>query len=350
MNCKNTCTIDPKNKPTLVDINCDPVSDTQPSYVTAGVKAELYFPRFMTDVGLPRLTKGCAKYKDPKSKADIPKYIKEYNVDWTTAKACANSQTAEECADKFKSRNDFFIREVDSNYLKQYRHPNPTSKTIISPAECRCVVYDSEQKAKELWIKGEKFSLKNLLNIDQHVRSGSINPFGKSYRIVKPNSTLIDALTQKNINVDNYFKQNLNVVVSRLAPQDYHRFHAPVSGKVVHIDDVDGNFYSVQPLVVNSKTNVFGRNKRVNLWIKTDMGIVVFSIIGATCVGTITLSQNFLNKHIKHGDEIGYFEFGGSTIVTVIPGRVQWCDKIRHLSDQKIETFVHVGEFLGTKN
>ncbi len=367
MTCNDVCDIKSNNK--LLDADCNPVPDLQPSYVSAGVQAELHLPRPLTDYGLPKLTENCIKYKSPESQKDIPKYIKEYNVDWTVAEECQDIDNVNDCANKFDSKNDFFIRKVSSDYFNKYMHKNITDSKIISPAECRCVIYDSESKAKNIWIKGDRFSVKSLLNLEQHEQLGYVDTVlsafnlgsEKRYRLTKINSELVNRLSKLGVDSNELLTKNISVIISRLAPQDYHRFHSPVSGKILHIDDVNGNYYSVQPAVVNSKTNVFGRNKRVNVWIKTlAFGIVVMSIIGATCVGTISLTlpnnidtpvshEKLIGLNIKHGQQLGFFEFGGSTIVTVVFGDVVWCPKILDLSEKKIESYVHVGEYLGEK-
>lgn len=44
---------------------------------------------------------------------------------------------------------------------------------------------------------------------------------------------------------------------------------------------------------------------------------------------------------VKRGDEIGYFSFGGSTIVALFePGKVQFDEDILYNSSQSIETLV----------
>ena len=54
-----------------------------------------------------------------------------------------------------------------------------------------------------------------------------------------------------------------SLVIARLAPQDYHRFHSPVDGKVVSISPVVGKqFWTVNPVAINSPVNVFCENVR----------------------------------------------------------------------------------------
>jgi len=34
---------------------------------------------------------------------------------------------------------------------------------VVSPADCRCVVFERVSSAREFWIKGEKFNIPDLL-------------------------------------------------------------------------------------------------------------------------------------------------------------------------------------------
>ncbi|KAL0335158.1 UNVERIFIED_CONTAM: Phosphatidylserine decarboxylase proenzyme 2 [Sesamum radiatum] len=102
-----------------------------------------------------------------------------------------------------------------------------------------------------------------------------------------------------------------SLVIFRLAPQDYHRFHVPVSGTIEKFVDIPGCLYTVNPIAVNSKyCNVFTENKRVVSLISTkEFGKVAFVAIGATMVGSITFSKKE-GDYVKKGDEFGYFSFG----------------------------------------
>jgi phosphatidylserine decarboxylase len=54
-----------------------------------------------------------------------------------------------------------------------------------------------------------------------------------------------------------------SLMISRLAPQDYHRFHMAVSGRVVRRAAIDGALYTVNPVAVRQHINVYTENKRV---------------------------------------------------------------------------------------
>ena len=53
------------------------------------------------------------------------------------------------------------------------------------------------------------------------------------------------------------------MVIARLAPQDYHWFHAPIGGRVVSITDVDGPYWSVSADAARSGNNVYLNERRV---------------------------------------------------------------------------------------
>ncbi|KAM0921198.1 hypothetical protein ACQ4PT_007086 [Festuca glaucescens] len=172
---------------------------------------------------------------------------------------------------------------------------------------------------------------------------------------------------------------NGSLVIFRLAPQDYHRFHVPVSGTVEKFVEIPGYLYTVNPIAVNSKyCNVFTENKRVVSIISTsEFGKVAFVAIGATMVGSIT----FLKKegdYVHKGDEVsfvlfpscdysvacsglfsylirpllsqfGYFSFGGSTVICVFEkDAIQFDADLVANSERSLETLVEVGTTLGT--
>lgn len=53
------------------------------------------------------------------------------------------------------------------------------------------------------------------------------------------------------------------LMISRLAPQDYHRFHMAVSGRIARRASIDGALYTVNPVAIRQNINVYTENKRV---------------------------------------------------------------------------------------
>jgi phosphatidylserine decarboxylase len=63
--------------------------------------------------------------------------------------------------------------------------------------------------------------------------------------------------------------------------------------------------------------------------------------VGATCIGSVILSVKKGSK-VKHGDDMGTFGFGGSTIVLVVPEDVKMA---KHITTN--EQLIKPGEFIG---
>src|SRR5262249_22391903 len=104
-----------------------------------------------------------------------------------------------------------------------------------------------------------------------------------------------------------------SMALIRLAPQDYHRFHAPVNGTIKAMYTIEGSYHSVNADGMTSK-NYAIYNQRVVAIIDTtgqaNIGQVAYVAIGALCVGSITFLPQVGDPVIK-GEPIGYFQFGG---------------------------------------
>lgn len=117
-----------------------------------------------------------------------------------------------------------------------------------------------------------------------------------------------------------------------LSALSYHRWHAPVTGKVVKAYVVDGTYYS-EPLFegvgnpavhsqdidlegqVISQAYITAAATRALIFIEADepsIGLMAFIGVGMAEVSTcdITVSEG---QRVEKGDEIGMFHFGGST-------------------------------------
>jgi len=254
----------------------------------------------------------CKKKGDNIDKNKIIDFIKIYKIQWLEAIKCKNVKTIEECVEKFKNLNDFFIRKISIKI--QSKSP----MVFGSPADCRTLYMYNEEYAKKVWIKGVNYCIKCMLKLE--------------------NETII-----------NYYKKS-HILISRLAPVDYHRFHSPIDGEFLGKYNIPGLYYSVDPTLINSKTDVYTRNVRSVYFINTKFfGIIALCIIGATCVGSIKLHNHRIGYKIKKGDELGYFQFGGSTIVTIIPyNKLNIIPQLDKNSEEITETYVRVGDSLIT--
>lgn len=71
--------------------------------------------------------------------------------------------------------------------------------------------------------------------------------------------------------------------------------------------------------------------------------------VGATCVGAIELGPNvFQGNTVNKGDQLGFFKFGGSTVLVLFkPNAVNFDSDLLFNSQYNVETFVLVGSQIG---
>ncbi|MBQ8498805.1 phosphatidylserine decarboxylase [Chlamydia sp.] len=213
---------------------------------------------------------------------------------------------------KYTSFNDFFIRK-----LKLEARPILRDKEICcTPADGAYFVFPSIEEVSTFTIKHRIFSLENFLQ-DKQLAS-------------------------------EYAKGSM--VIARLAPFDYHRFHFPVEGVVGESKRINGYLFSVHPLMLKRNLAIFIENKReVTLIDSKEFGKVAYIEVGALNVGSI--NQTFSSgSFVRRGEEKGFFAFGGSTIVLLFqPQRITFdADLVQH-SAQGLETRCRMGESLGKR-
>ena len=144
-----------------------------------------------------------------------------------------------------------------------------------------------------------------------------------------------------------YYEEG-SIAICRLAPQDYHRFHSPVDGWVWGLKSIEGSFYTVNPVAVREELDIFTENKRTVCYIRSDIfGNVAFVSIGATMVGSVNMTVSNESK-INKFDEMGYFAFGGSTVVLLFKkGTIAFDSDLVINSGESLETLVQVGNSIG---
>lgn len=135
-----------------------------------------------------------------------------------------------------------------------------------------------------------------------------------------------------------------DIVIIRLSPTDYHRFHFPISGKISLLKKINGNLYSVSPLALSCIADIFLRNKREFVVISSrQFGKILMAEVGATMVGSIV--QTYKGKIAVKGEEKGFFKFGGSSIVLIFEkGKIEIDKDLLQNTKDGFETFVRMGE------
>jgi phosphatidylserine decarboxylase len=179
------------------------------------------------------------KYNSPESAIDIPAFIAFHALDVTEILRPLED---------FKTFNEFFYRQLKPT-ARPVSEPDNNAR-MVSCADCRMMAFDTVTSATQIWIKGRDFSVEKLL--------------GPNYKDV----------------ADRYEGGALGIF--RLAPQDYHRFHSPVSGTVGKMTMIEGEYYTVNPQAIRTSLDVYGENVRKVVPIQSeDFGLVMTVWIGA---------------------------------------------------------------------
>ncbi|KAI8050437.1 phosphatidylserine decarboxylase-domain-containing protein [Syncephalis plumigaleata] len=229
------------------------------------------------------------KFTNPESVRDIAPFIEFHQL---------NVNEIADPLDSFANFNEFFYRKLKPGARHIAGRNDP--RVAVSPADARILCFPTVTQATQLWIKGDLFTLPRLLDdaeLAARYEGGALCIF-------------------------------------RLAPQDYHRFHIPVDGVFSEPKPIDGAYYTVNPMAIRSSLDVYGENKRIVSVLESEkFGRVTYVCIGAMLVGSIV-------KYI-HGDEHGYFAFGGSTIVMLFePNRIQLDADLLENASKPLETLV----------
>ena len=241
------------------------------------------------------------RMSQPASKARIRPFIRKYKLD---------EEEFDSDPEGFRSFNEFFSRKLkpDARPIEQ------ENAVAVFPADGRHLGVQDLSANLGFYVKGQKFDLPKLFQSEElagRFRKGSL-------------------------------------IISRLCPVDYHRFHAPVSGKISEARLINGSLFSVNPIALRKRLSVFWENKRYLCMIDSDYhGKVAQFIVGATCVGsaTFTFSQN---QRVEKGEELGYFSFGGSSVLTLFErDRLRISEDVRQHSQANIETYAKMGEEMG---
>lgn len=245
------------------------------------------------------------KYDDPASKTEIQKFINFHKLDMSEVLLPIES---------FKNFNEFFYRQLKVGARPCSAPDQP--KIVVSPADCRSVVFNRIDDATRIWVKGREFSIERLL--------------GNAY----PEDA------------KRYIGGALGIF--RLAPQDYHRFHVPVDGIMGTPKAIEGEYYTVNPMAIRSALDVYGENVRVVLPIDS----VAHGRVMVICVGAMMVGSTVITRHagetVKRAEELGYFKFGGSTILLLFEeGTMQFDDDLVDNSNGALETLIRVGMSIG---
>lgn len=207
--------------------------------------------------------------------------------------------------EEFSSFNEFFYRELKAS-------ARPLGTGLVSPGDGRLLAFERVHEVGNFYVKGQKFELANF--------------FG--------DTKLAEAYSQASL------------LILRLAPNDYHRYHFPYAGRASASKLIQGSYYSVSPhALFYNFAKVFCENKReiCSLRIEGKQDLLIIPV-GATMVGSINSTYQ-PGSEVEKGQEMGYFAFGGSTIVLLFSPEDFVIDAdILEYTKQGRECFVKMGE------
>lgn len=239
------------------------------------------------------------------SKNKVPPFVEKFDIDLSIYKA--GSVSAEKKENSYKSFNEFFIREFEANERDFVGNENK----MPAFCEARYFGHDEINNDVKIPVKGKLLNSKDLLGGSKWSKDFEGGP----------------------------------LLIARLCPVDYHRYHYPLAGETLDSFQIKGQYHSVNPIALSSKPEIFIVNERRASILETEkFGKLAYIEVGAAMVGKIIQSHDEIKPHGK-GDEKGYFLFGGSTVI-LLGEKGKWSPSADILANTKdsVETYLHLGE------
>lgn len=225
------------------------------------------------------------------------------------------SEAVEENTFAYATFNDFFIRRLKFN-------ARVIGENIVSPADGTISQLGYLDGDSLLQAKGKSYSVTQLLAGDEF-------------------------LTKT-------FSDGAHALIY-LAPNNYHRVHMPMTGRLLQMIYVPGTLYSVSPTTAQHIESLFAKNERVITIFETAAGKMAVVLVGAMIVGSITTvwagqitpprdrteisvyDYEAQNIELEKGQELGYFSLGSTVIVLFEKDRVRW-------DEQKLSSSIQMGQ------
>lgn len=187
----------------------------------------------------------------------------------------------------FRSWDDFFTRRFRPG-VRPVAAPDDDGVVVNACESAPYRVARGVSARERFWIKGQPYSLEHMLAGD---RLAPQFVGGTIYQ------AFLSALS-------------------------YHRWHSPVSGRVVKAYVQPGTYYSEAPAEGydpagpnDSQAYITAVATRAMIFIEADnprIGLICFLPVGMAEVSTCDITV-YEGQHVDKGDELGMFHFGGST-------------------------------------
>jgi len=242
---------------------------------------------------------------NPKSAQKVPPFLKNFDIQIDQYQKGSFKNNPIETS--YKSFNEFFIRQFKDGQ----RNFTEQDNEMGAFAEARYFGHESMSDELQIPVKGSMLRAVDLIGDAELAKDFIGGP----------------------------------LMIARLCPVDYHRYHYPDNGKTLQAFTIPGDLHSVNPLALKYRQDIFIKNERRVAILDTEhFGKLAYIEVGATCVGKIVQSFDE-SKPFNKGDEKGYFLFGGSTVV-VCGEKGRWAPSEDMLSNTKqgIETYIQLGD------
>lgn len=254
-------------------------------------------------------------------KARTEQYLKHY---LSFYKNEINMDEYEVPKEGFETFNDWFIRRLKNPAKDRPLENNP--RAIASPADSKLIIIPDLSLDAEVTIKEQKFDIGRFLNNPQ---------LAKQY-------------------------EGGIMMIFRLSPYNYHRYHYPFDCFVGMEQFINGKYHSVNPRAFVQGVKPLTENKRSYQLLTPSNGKAPVAMVqvGATAVASIVnhfMDYSFTQPQQRpefadgsmclKGSETGYFQFGGSTVVLLFAkGSITPNERIVQNSLNGYETAVKVCE------
>lgn len=211
----------------------------------------------------------------------------------------------------FKTFNDFFIRKFKPGKRAFAAEAN----RMPAPCEARYLAWERVEQEQVFPVKGRYMTAEMLLGGSKLAKDFEHGP----------------------------------LMIARLCPVDYHRYHYPDSGKTLAHYRVHGKYHSVNPHALRANGEIFAINERYVSVLETrNFGKIAYIEVGAMMVGKIVQTHPE-DQPFERGAEKGYFLFGGSTVIILgQPGAWKPDADLIAQTTRKRETYIQLGDAIAS--
>ncbi|OKP99732.1 archaetidylserine decarboxylase [Paenibacillus sp. P46E] len=223
----------------------------------------------------------------------IPVFIRTYHIP---------ASEAEKPSGEYLTLNEFFSR-----HLKSGMRPVASGENAVaSPVDALITAMGEIHSGTIMNVKGQDYELEELLNHSPHLE---------------------------------LYKKGFFFVLY-LSPTDYHRIHAPLTGRKVESEHIRGRAYPVNEFGMTHMKGVLSRNERLITYIAGANGETAVVKVGAMNVSSIHYADEAADAW-EIGDDLAYFEFGSTVVLLLENG------SFTPRSGLASGTKVKMGELLG---